>query len=100
MSYAHKSGLSHSVVFYLANARHRFDFILLTDRKPNEMPQTESDRQNVTLEIYKALPHTVKVEGVLACHKQREHAPTGIPNITNHLTLQNTFCTAKYRKMT
>jgi len=54
----------------------------------------------VTLDIYSALPQTVKVTGILACQEQHKHAPTGIPNITKHLSPHNTFCTAEYHLMT
>jgi hypothetical protein len=88
------------MAFYLVNAQHKFYFILPTNRTPNEMPQTETAQTYVTLDMYRVLPHTVKVTGFLVCQEQHKHAPTGIPNITKHVTPQNTLCTAKYHMMT
>jgi len=59
------------------------------------MPQTEMAQTYVNLDIYRVLHHIVKVTGILMSQEQHKHAPTGIPNITKHVTPQNTLCTAK-----
>jgi len=87
------------MTFYLVNTGHKFDFILLTNQTPNEMPQTEMAYLRYPGYIQCAT-HTLKVTDILACQEQHKHAPTGTPNITKHLSPHNTFCTVEYHLMT